>query len=71
MPNDKKLFDPASAGEFFLSVVGHSVDFLNFQKESWIFGSFVSRQKNRNKFFGPAKKNRKKTVVFNKLLVLK
>ena len=32
--NDKKLFDPALAGEFFLSVVGYSVDFLNFQKES-------------------------------------
>ena len=32
MPNDKKLFERS---EFFLSVVGHSVDFLNFQKESW------------------------------------
>ena len=32
MPNDKKLFERS---EFFLSVVGHSVDFLDFQKESW------------------------------------
>ena len=31
VPNDKKLFERS---EFFLSVAGHSVDFLNFQKES-------------------------------------